>query len=109
MSRFDYLESKRLAMEDASFAALIMAAYRRADTANALLLRGAFPDLVAELQARYNAPGGLLDADPKPGSVSCDHCGAALWRDVNNYWADANGVSDCPANAGGHTVNGQPT
>lgn len=63
MSRYDYLESKRLSMEGVSFDALIMAAYRRADTLNAQLLRSCWPDVCDELQARYDAPGGYLPGE----------------------------------------------
>lgn len=37
-----------------------MAAMRQADTTNAWKLRTEFPEVWSELQARYNAPGGLL-------------------------------------------------
>lgn len=60
MSRFDYLASQRITIPDPPFAALIMAAYRRADTTNAAKLRAAWPDIVGELEARYHAPGGYL-------------------------------------------------
>lgn len=45
------------------FYALIMAAMRQADTANAERLRHMFPVVWDELQARYHAPGGLLPGD----------------------------------------------
>jgi hypothetical protein len=45
------------------FAACIMAAARRADSANFDLLRLAFPDIVNELIERYDAPGGRLPGD----------------------------------------------
>lgn len=64
MSLFDYAESKRMGESDPPFAAWIMGAYRKADTDNAALLRAAFPEIVEELQQRYDAPGGLL-----PGEV----------------------------------------
>lgn len=60
MSLYDYEASKRLAMLDAPFHSLVMAAYRQADTGNAAKLRAAWPDVIAELEARYNAPGGYL-------------------------------------------------
>lgn len=63
MSYFDYVVSRRVAVMDAPFHSLIMAAYRQADTRNAALIRDAWPDVVAELEARYNAPGGTLDTD----------------------------------------------
>lgn len=60
MTLFDYQASKVLSLEDPPFAALIMAAYRKADSTNANRLRTAFPEITAEMQARYNAPGGAL-------------------------------------------------
>lgn len=63
MSRYDYEVSKVLAGQDPPFDALIMAAYRRADTWNAQRIRAAWPDVVAELEARYHAPGGVLEGD----------------------------------------------
>lgn len=64
MSRYDYEVSKRVAALDVPFYALIMAAYRQADTVNAAKLRAAWPDVVDELSARYNAPGGVVPGDP---------------------------------------------
>ena len=63
MSLYDYEISRGAAMRDLPFYALIQAAMRKADTRNAALLREAFPDTWDELQARYNAPGGLLVGD----------------------------------------------
>jgi hypothetical protein len=63
MSLFDYQASKQIAQMDPPFAALIMAAYRKADTSNAIHLEQAFPAICRELRARYNAPGGLLDGE----------------------------------------------
>lgn len=63
MSRFDYDVSRVLSQADYPFYALIMAAYRRADTSNAAKLQAAWPDVIAELHARYNAPGGILAVD----------------------------------------------
>ena len=66
MSRFDYEASKTiLALEDWPFFALVMAAMRRADTDNMARLTQAFPEVAAELEARYWAPyGGTLPTDP---------------------------------------------
>lgn len=50
-------------MLDPSFAALIMAAARKADTNNLERLGQAFPEIVSEFRSRYNAPGGVLEAD----------------------------------------------
>lgn len=63
MSRHEYRVGQQIAAGDPPFYALIMAAYRRADTANAAKLRAAWPEVVEELEARYHAPGGVLPAD----------------------------------------------
>lgn len=59
---YEYQESRDIS-SGLSFASLIMAAYRKADTGNAARLRLAFPDICTELDARYNAPGGRLESD----------------------------------------------
>jgi len=71
MSRYDYEASKAIAAWGAPFYAVIMAAMRQADTDNLRRLKAIFPDTWAELQARYDAPGGLLVTDPEfePGSA----------------------------------------
>lgn len=61
MSLYSYRVSKEITTDD--FEALIMAAMRRADSANIVALRAAFPSIYAELDARYNAPGGLLEGE----------------------------------------------
>lgn len=61
VSHFDY--QLALSAGDVPFDTLIMAAVLRADTRNATRLAVAFPELYAETQARYNAPGGVLDTD----------------------------------------------
>lgn len=66
MSWFDYEASKRIAVEDYPFYALIMAAMRQADTFNSATLRRAFPLVWEELDERYNAPGGLLEGEAVP-------------------------------------------
>jgi len=63
MSRHEYEESRRIYGEDPPFYALIMAAMRGADDVNEEKLRKAFPEVWAELKARYNAPGGLLPGE----------------------------------------------
>lgn len=68
MSQFDYIASRALGSPDVPFAALIMAAMRRADTENLAKLQAAFPETWQELQARYDAPGGKL-----PGEERIDH------------------------------------
>ncbi len=61
MSLYDYQRSQHIC--DEPFYVLIMAAMRRADTNNAEKLREAFPGTWRELEARYHAPGGLLDGE----------------------------------------------
>lgn len=63
MSHFDYLTSRAIEGEGHPFYALIMAAYRQADSDNQRKLFRAFPDVVEELISRYNAPGGVLETD----------------------------------------------
>lgn len=60
MSLYDYQKSKE-ADRDYDFGALLMAVMRQADDINLAKLGQAFPEELAELKARYNAPGGLLD------------------------------------------------
>lgn len=61
MSHHDYTVSRNLANDcDASFASLVMAAMRKADTLNLSRLQEGFPEIWAELQERYNSPGGWL-------------------------------------------------
>lgn len=45
------------------FYSLLMAAMREAGSGNLEKLKEAFPDTWAELKARYNAPGGLLEGE----------------------------------------------
>lgn len=58
MSLYDYKVSQRISAEDYPFYALIMAAFRQADTDNQAKLQQAFPAVAREFTARYNAPGG---------------------------------------------------
>lgn len=70
MSLYDYRASQQISATDPPFYALIMAAIRKADNHNTARLRAAFPDVYAEFEARYNAPGGVLSADRADGEVS---------------------------------------
>jgi hypothetical protein len=63
VSLYDYQQSKELAKLDAPFYALLMAAMRQADTFNAEKLKREWPAAWAEMDARYNAPGGQLESD----------------------------------------------
>jgi hypothetical protein len=60
------MESKRVDDLDAPYYALLMCAMRQADGVNAAKLRAAWPELWEEVQARYNAPAGLLQHEPEP-------------------------------------------
>lgn len=63
MSLVEYDASNRIPVDSDTFYAMIMAAMRCADTFNLEKLKGAFPDTWEELQARYNAPRGLLPGE----------------------------------------------
>lgn len=82
MSLHEYQESLRISRDDPPFYAIIMAAMRKADTDNAARLRAAFPDTWAELQERYNAPGGLIGEEVK--SLQRCTCESFMHRDNSN-------------------------
>jgi len=102
MSQHDYEVSKRIAY-DYPFYALIMAAMRQADTDNTARLRAAFPDVWAELQARYNAPGGVLPSDPTEGLEAVrQDLDAEFAAAVEDAWCsecntEGHDTDDCPA------------
>ncbi len=68
MSYYEYLAAKKLRELDPPYYALLMAAMWGADSYNAATLRDAWPDVWDELQARYDAPGGLLEGESQPDS-----------------------------------------
>lgn len=63
MSRHDYLASRKLSLEDHTFATLIMTAMRKADSENIDKLRIAFPDIAAEFKYRYWSGGGFMPGE----------------------------------------------
>ena len=63
MSLHSYHVSKKVLKTDPPFYSLIMAAMHKADTENLARLAAAWPDVYAELNARYNAPMGLIPED----------------------------------------------
>jgi hypothetical protein len=65
MSLYDYRASCEISKTDPPFYALIMSAMRKADSINVIKLRREFPEVYAELDARYNAPAGILATDPE--------------------------------------------
>jgi hypothetical protein len=70
---------------------------RRADSSNQRKLAEVFPDTWAELQARYNAPGGKLAADdyPRFGAVSLSDIQAHPTKRMDaEYWLNQEGAGN---------------
>lgn len=63
MSLHSYQRSIEIARNDEPFSAFIMAAARKADSSNFIKLKSAFPEIIAELQERYDSPVGLLKGE----------------------------------------------
>ena len=63
MSLHSYHVSKKVLKTDPPFYSLIMAAMLLADTGNLRRLQNAWPEVWIELQARFNAPMGLIPED----------------------------------------------
>ena len=63
MSLHEYQQSKDIECNQYPFYALIMAAMRQADDFNLTKLGVIYPEILIELQARYNVPGGKLKGD----------------------------------------------
>jgi len=61
MGLIEYRQSLELSRDDPSIYALLMAAMRKADTNNTYKLKAMWPELYAEMQQRYNAPGGCIN------------------------------------------------
>ena len=59
-NRYEYMVGRELEAKDIPFYALIQAAMRRADTGNLYKLQTVFSQVWAELQERYDTPGGYL-------------------------------------------------
>lgn len=59
----DYKVSQRLSFYDLPFSALIAAAMRKADSNNIEKLKSAWPETFADLQKRYNGPGGATQEE----------------------------------------------
>ena len=62
MNLSDYQTSEAIVRRDYSFYSLIMAAMRKADPLNGLLLKESFPDVWEEL-SRYSLLGGEVPDD----------------------------------------------
>lgn len=85
LNLIDYELSKRLSLMDLPFNALIAAAARKADTENTLRLKSVFPDLMHDLQRRYNAPAGML---PEDGITNPDETLGRLQEIVASYMGE---------------------
>lgn len=59
MSLYDYKKSHEISALEPTFASIIMAAARKADSFNIERLRYCFPQIISEFEARYVAPGGV--------------------------------------------------
>lgn len=66
MSFIDYIESQEISKGDPGFAAIIMAACRKADSHNMIRIETMWPEIAQEMRLRYNAPGGLLEGEVDP-------------------------------------------
>lgn len=100
MSLYDYRQSLEISKHDPQFAALIMAAMRKADTTNVALLRWAWPDIWREFELRYHSPGGIVPGDgvssPLPGgSGPCSIC-----QTETTYASEYTGAWLCPDHGG---------
>ena len=62
-SLYDYTIGEAIYAQHYPFYALIQAAMRQADSDNLFKLQLLWPDVYADLVARYNAPGGVLAID----------------------------------------------
>jgi hypothetical protein len=67
MSYYDYVLSREIKTGGANFNAILMALMRKADSINTEKLKQEWPDVWEELNARYNAPGGVLEGETFPG------------------------------------------
>ena len=75
MSLRDYEISREIGAQSdwgEDFYALVMVLMRNADTDNQAKLKAAWPEVWAELEQRYNAPGGLLVGESKQVNTGVD-------------------------------------
>jgi len=65
LSYYDYRarQQAEVVLVDTPFYSLVAVLMGRADTDNLELLKTAFPNIWADLKARYHAPGGLLEGE----------------------------------------------
>jgi hypothetical protein len=87
VSLYDYNVSRQISRSDPPFAALIMAALRKANTDDAAWLWRSFPDICQEMQDRCNAPGGRLPGDPEHETMpDVEAMGTAERPPYNEVW-----------------------
>lgn len=63
MSLHGFRAAVAMVKRDEPFYGMIMAAMMKADNDNLHSLKGCWPEVWAELDARYHAPGGLLECE----------------------------------------------
>ena len=73
MSVNNYHVSRKIEAQMYPFYALIMAAMRKADSRNLSLLKGAWPDIYAELNYRYWSGGGLMPGEEGYSAATDDN------------------------------------
>lgn len=66
MSLDDYYSGLAINSRSFTFNGIVQAAMRKADTDNLQKLKDAWPEIYTELQARHNAPGGMLPDEIEP-------------------------------------------
>jgi len=91
MSIYDYEVSQKISQSNPPYYALIMAAMRKADSDNTLLLRIAYPELWNEMQKRYNAPGGVIEGDPGKPRPAVSVITPTIARHVLHYFGEIDG------------------
>ncbi len=104
MSYYDYKQSVYIELKQYPFYAIIMAAMRQADTPNLAMLESCWPETWAELQARYNAPDGLLPGEERPKAT----CGSLMSEEDKIALGIGNWDPKCsmePDHEGDHRVS----
>lgn len=93
MSLYNYHESRQLGKDDPGFYSLIMAAVRKADDVNTAKIKAAWPEVYAELRARYNAPDGILRSDCDSAGCFTTHDGICIspYRCIHTLPSETNG------------------
>lgn len=82
MSRYSYLESRLLNVQNVPFYALIMAAMRKADPVNLSKLQTAWPNIWVELLERFNTAGGYTTQELE--NMNADERARVIEQDVRD-------------------------